>query len=313
MLKRKDDKEHCMPKIMLSAQEEMGMPKVPWKSFEVYRVKWGYMSTIDVEKRLLANALLDFSNEWFLLLLESCIPLYKFHHHVCISHAIKTLLCGVFYELSSDGCGHYFHQMLLKIQLHQWRKGSQWLAIQRDLAIYIVSETKYHVKWVGIAWIKPSSETKREWEGSGFQPATTSDEVASSKSLSLSCIGDHLVSFPGNPSGGSGTGPTVFVLCKMSSTDSRLLNYNASVLIRITPPLGSYCDCLPWIGTASTDVTILENSCRIAENEINRACYVAVCEELTNAAKSDSTRSATAWYLEAPAVFWKVMSLARNP
>ncbi|KAJ7002484.1 hypothetical protein NC653_007863 [Populus alba x Populus x berolinensis] len=285
------------------------------------------MSTIDVEKRLLANALLDFSNEWFLLLLESCIPLYKFHDH----------LCGVFYELSSDGCGHYFHQMLLEIQLHQWRKGSQWLAIQRDLAIYIVSETKYHVsrtkntsspqgeeiatfqrdepklKWVGILWIKPSSETKREWEGSGFQPATTSDEVASSKSLSLSCIGDHLVSFPGNPSCGSGTGPTVFVLCKMSSTDSRLLNYNASVLIRITPPLGSYCDCLSWIGTASTDVTILENSCRIAENEINRACYVAVCEELTNAAKSDSTRSATAWYLEAPAVFWKVMSLARNP
>jgi len=88
-------------------------------------VKWGHMSTIDAEKSLLANALLDFSNEWFLLLSESCIPVCKFHHHIFISHAIKTLLCGVLYELSSDGRGRYFHQMLLEIQLHQWRKGSQ--------------------------------------------------------------------------------------------------------------------------------------------------------------------------------------------
>jgi hypothetical protein len=35
--------------------------------------------------------------------------------------------------------------MLPQIQLHQWRKGSQWPAIQRDQAIYIVFETKYHV------------------------------------------------------------------------------------------------------------------------------------------------------------------------
>ncbi|KAJ7002489.1 hypothetical protein NC653_007847 [Populus alba x Populus x berolinensis] len=265
------------------------------------------MSAIDVKKRLLANAFLDFSNEWFLLLSESYIPVYKFHHH----------LYGVFYELSTHGCGRYFHQMILEIQLHQWRKGSHWLAIQRDLAIYIVSETKYHVSRTKntsspqgeeIATFQRDEPKLRPRENGkvvDFNQLLPVIEVASSKSLSLSCIGDHLVSIPGNPSCGSGTGPTVFVLCKMSSTDSRLLNYNASLLIRITPPLGSYCDCLSWIGTASTDVTILENSCRIAENEINRACY--------NAAKSDSTRSATAWYLEAPAVFWKVMSLARNP
>ncbi|KAJ6941894.1 hypothetical protein NC652_007845 [Populus alba x Populus x berolinensis] len=82
------------------------------------------MSAIDVKKSLLANALLDFSNEWFLLLSESSIQVYKFHHHVCISHAIKTQLCGVFSELSTDGRGRYFHQMILEIQLHQWRKES---------------------------------------------------------------------------------------------------------------------------------------------------------------------------------------------
>eukprot|EP00258_Populus_trichocarpa_P037165 XP_024453184.1 uncharacterized protein LOC112326912 [Populus trichocarpa] len=98
---------HAHPKYRIKAS----------KDSPFHEVKWGHMSTIDAEKSLLANALLDFSNEWFLLLLESCIPVCKFHHH--------TQLCGVLYELSSDGRGRYFHQILPEIQLHQWRKGSQ--------------------------------------------------------------------------------------------------------------------------------------------------------------------------------------------
>jgi hypothetical protein len=34
--------------------------------------------------------------------------------------------------------------MLPDIHLYQWRKGSQWFEIQRDLAVYIVSDTKYY-------------------------------------------------------------------------------------------------------------------------------------------------------------------------
>ncbi|KAE8684296.1 40S ribosomal protein S30-like [Hibiscus syriacus] len=37
-------------------------------------VEWGKMSMCEAERRLLANALLDISNEWFILLSESCIP-----------------------------------------------------------------------------------------------------------------------------------------------------------------------------------------------------------------------------------------------
>ncbi|KAG5106342.1 hypothetical protein JHK82_043312 [Glycine max] len=40
--------------------------------------EWGMMSMCDTERRLLANALLDISNEWFILLSESCIPLQNF-------------------------------------------------------------------------------------------------------------------------------------------------------------------------------------------------------------------------------------------
>ncbi|CAK7357184.1 unnamed protein product [Dovyalis caffra] len=107
-------------------------------------VKWGHMSAIDAEKRLLANALLDFSNEWFVLLSESCIPVYKFTKTYAYLIRSEYSFVESFDELSFDGRGRYFHQMLPEIQPHQWRKGSQWFAIQRDLAIYIVSETKYH-------------------------------------------------------------------------------------------------------------------------------------------------------------------------
>ncbi|XVE92595.1 hypothetical protein REPUB_Repub01dG0112000 [Reevesia pubescens] len=41
-------------------------------------VYWGSATMIDAERRLLANALLDCSNERFVLLSETCIPLFNF-------------------------------------------------------------------------------------------------------------------------------------------------------------------------------------------------------------------------------------------
>ncbi|KAL6573723.1 hypothetical protein OROHE_002182 [Orobanche hederae] len=41
-------------------------------------VRWGKSTMIDAERRLLANALLDFTNERFVLLSETCIPLFNF-------------------------------------------------------------------------------------------------------------------------------------------------------------------------------------------------------------------------------------------
>ena len=37
------------------------------------------MTMCDAERRLLANALLDISNEWFVLVSESCIPIFDFN------------------------------------------------------------------------------------------------------------------------------------------------------------------------------------------------------------------------------------------
>ncbi|CAN1296017.1 Glycosyltransferase BC10 [Linum perenne] len=41
-------------------------------------VEWGKVTMMEAERRLLANALLDISNERFILLSESCIPLFNF-------------------------------------------------------------------------------------------------------------------------------------------------------------------------------------------------------------------------------------------
>jgi hypothetical protein len=107
-------------------------------------VEWGSISMVDAEKRLLANALLDFSNERFVLLSESCIPIYKFS--IVYKYLIRSKHSFVeSYDAPTRYArGRYNQKMHPDIHLYQWRKGSQWFEIQRDLAVYLVSDTKYH-------------------------------------------------------------------------------------------------------------------------------------------------------------------------
>nr|CAD1842627.1 unnamed protein product [Ananas comosus var. bracteatus] len=51
-------------------------------------VRWGQTNIVEGERRLIANALLDFSNQRFVLLSESCIPLYNFT--TIYSHLINS-------------------------------------------------------------------------------------------------------------------------------------------------------------------------------------------------------------------------------
>ncbi|PRQ19703.1 putative glycosyl transferase, family 14 [Rosa chinensis] len=107
-------------------------------------VSWGTITLIDAERRLLANALLDFSNECFVLLSESCIPVYNFP-------TVYKYLIGANYSFVESyddpgryGRGRYSRKMLPDIQLYQWRKGSQWFELSRTLAALIVSEVQYY-------------------------------------------------------------------------------------------------------------------------------------------------------------------------
>ncbi|XP_047331898.1 glycosyltransferase BC10-like [Impatiens glandulifera] len=107
------------------------------------KVKWGEVNMIEAERRLLANALLDLSNERFVLLSEACIPLYNFP--TVYSYLINTTQNFVeSYDLAGAvGRGRYNNRMIPIVTIDKWRKGSQWFQMGRSLALEVVSDCVY--------------------------------------------------------------------------------------------------------------------------------------------------------------------------
>ncbi|CDP00652.1 unnamed protein product [Coffea canephora] len=107
-------------------------------------VQWGRVTMIDAEKRLLANALLDHSNERFILLSEACIPIFNFTTiYNYLINANQSFL-STFDDPRPIGRGRYNKRMWPMITLSDWRKGSQWFEANRKLAIEIVSDVKLY-------------------------------------------------------------------------------------------------------------------------------------------------------------------------
>ncbi|KAH9602375.1 hypothetical protein KSS87_011413 [Heliosperma pusillum] len=124
--------------------QEHGSSDLP---FDCLLAEWGQMSMCDAERRLLANALLDFSNEWFMLVSESCIPLYNFTVIYDYISKSKYSFMGSIDELGPDGRGRYNENMAPEVNLTQWRKSSQWFEINRRLAISVVEDTFFYPKF----------------------------------------------------------------------------------------------------------------------------------------------------------------------
>lgn len=110
-------------------------------------VEWGRMSMCEAERRLLANALLDISNEWFILLSESCIPLHNFSKIYSYISRSRHSFMGSFDEIGPYGRGRYNPRMQPEVTLSQWRKGSQWFEVNRRLAVNIIQDTTYYPKF----------------------------------------------------------------------------------------------------------------------------------------------------------------------
>ncbi|KAL5538578.1 hypothetical protein UlMin_046075 [Ulmus minor] len=106
-------------------------------------VEWGQATMIDAEKRLLASALLDTSNQNFILLSETCIPLFNFT--TTYNYLINTnkSFIGSYDDPRRVGRGRYNRKMSPSISLSQWRKGSQWFEANRRIALQIISDRKY--------------------------------------------------------------------------------------------------------------------------------------------------------------------------
>ncbi|PSR91141.1 Glycosyl transferase, family 14 protein [Actinidia chinensis var. chinensis] len=106
-------------------------------------VKWGDVNMIEAERRLLANALLDFSNQRFVLLSESCIPLFNFSTvYSYIMNSTQNFI-EAYDQLGPVGRGRYKPLMGPDVTLQHWRKGAQWFEMGRELALEVVSDRKY--------------------------------------------------------------------------------------------------------------------------------------------------------------------------
>ncbi|XP_072965350.1 glycosyltransferase BC10-like [Typha angustifolia] len=106
-------------------------------------VEWGKTNMMEAERRLLGNALLDLSNQRFVLLSESCIPLFNFP--TIYSYLVNSSTAYIeSYDLpGAAGRGRYYRRLNPLVKLDQWRKGSQWFEMDRFLAIEVVSDQKY--------------------------------------------------------------------------------------------------------------------------------------------------------------------------
>lgn len=99
---------------------------------------------VDAERRLLANALLDFTNQRFILVSETCIPLFNFSIIYNYLMNSNQSFLHAFDDPRPTGRGRYNKRMGPTITLSDWRKGSQWFEVNRELALEIVSDVTYY-------------------------------------------------------------------------------------------------------------------------------------------------------------------------
>uniref|UniRef100_A0ACD5ZYL2 Uncharacterized protein n=1 Tax=Avena sativa TaxID=4498 RepID=A0ACD5ZYL2_AVESA len=107
-------------------------------------VSWGSITLVDAEKRLLANALLDHSNQRFVLVSESCVPVYNFRtvYEYLVNSAHSYVES---YNIDVPQCaGRYNPRMAPDVMEDQWRKGSEWFELSRELAVDIVADKRYY-------------------------------------------------------------------------------------------------------------------------------------------------------------------------
>ncbi|KAL7604149.1 glycosyltransferase BC10 [Lactuca sativa] len=106
-------------------------------------VEWGKVNMIEAERRLLANALMDFTNQRFILLSEACIPLFNFSTvYSYLTNSKNNFVES--YDLEGPvGRGRYSPNMAPVVDIEDWRKGSQWFEMDRELAIEVISDKMY--------------------------------------------------------------------------------------------------------------------------------------------------------------------------
>lgn len=91
-------------------------------------VGWGKPTMIEAEKLLLKAALDDISNQIFVLLSDSCVPLYDFSYIYNYLMSSPRSFVDSFIDATEK---RYNPDMSPDIPEDKWRKGSQWITLVR--------------------------------------------------------------------------------------------------------------------------------------------------------------------------------------
>ncbi|CAI5501642.1 unnamed protein product [Closterium sp. Naga37s-1] len=119
-------------------------PSPPTPFLPPQDVHWGEISMVDAERRLLANALLDPGNARFILVSESCAPLFNFTFVYEYLMASPEAYVRLKNEPGTNGRGRWRREFLPLVRLEDWRKGGQWFAMDREAARVIVADDIFY-------------------------------------------------------------------------------------------------------------------------------------------------------------------------
>ncbi|KAE9602435.1 putative glycosyl transferase, family 14 [Lupinus albus] len=111
------------------------------------QVVWGKISMVDAERRLLANALQDPDNLQFVLLSDSCVPLYNFDYIYNYLMHTNISFVDCFKDPGPHGNGRYSEHMLPEIEVKDFRKGAQWFSMKRQHAVLVMADHLYYSKF----------------------------------------------------------------------------------------------------------------------------------------------------------------------
>ncbi|KAK9089734.1 hypothetical protein Scep_028816 [Stephania cephalantha] len=103
----------------------------------IVQVVWGESSMIEAERLLFEEALRDPANQRFVLLSDSCVPLYNFSFVYSYVMSSSRSFVDSFLDKKE---GRYYPKMSPIIPQHKWRKGSQWVTLVRKHAKVIVDD-----------------------------------------------------------------------------------------------------------------------------------------------------------------------------
>ncbi|XP_074307477.1 glycosyltransferase BC10-like [Silene latifolia] len=101
------------------------------------QVAWGESSMIEAERLLLDAALKDPANQRFVLLSDSCVPLYNFSFIYDYVVGSSKSFVDSFLDKKDD---RYNTKMSPAIPKDDWRKGSQWFTLIRSHAEVVVDD-----------------------------------------------------------------------------------------------------------------------------------------------------------------------------